>query len=141
MRQIAVSNDMLDALKHYRTTYLKLSPLPSPGEKMPLFAHIRNLDQPITSDRPIRALVQKCFDEAADKLESDGQQEEANSLKVVTVHWLRHTGISEDVKRRPREHVRDDAGHSSSAITDRYVDIELRERARSAKNKPMDTSE
>ena len=141
MRQIAVSDDMLEALKHYRTTYLKLSPLPSPGEKMPLFAHIRNLDQPITSDRPIRALVQKCFDEAADKLESDGQQEEANSLKVVTVHWLRHTGISEDVKRRPREHVRDDAGHSSSAITDRYVDIELRERAKSAKNKPINTSE
>ena len=141
MRQIAVSNDMLDALKHYRTTYLKLSPLPSPGEKMPLFAHIRNLDQPITSDRPIRALVQKCFDEAADKLESEGQLEEATSLRTVTVHWLRHTGISEDVKRRPREHVRDDAGHSSSAITDRYVDIELRERARSAKNKSMDASE
>ncbi len=37
--------------------------------------------------------------------------------------------------------VRDDAGHSSSAITDRYVDIELRERAKSAKNKPMDMSE
>jgi len=141
MRQIAVSNDMLNALKHYSTTYLKLSPLPSPGEKMPLFAHIRNLDQPITSDRPIRALIQKCFDEAADKLESDGQFEEATSLRAVTVHSLRHTGISEDVKRRPREHIRDDAGHSSSAITNRYVDIELRERARSAKNKSMDASE
>jgi len=53
------------------------------------------------------------------------------------VHWLRHTGISDDVKRRPREHVRDDAGHSSSAITDKYIDIELRERHRSAKNKPI----
>ena len=66
--------------------------------------------------------------------------EEANNLRVATVHWLRHTGISEDVKYRPREHVRDDAGHGSSAITDRYVDIELKERARSAKNKPMDVS-
>ena len=37
---------------------------------------------------------------------------------------------------RPREHVRDDAGHSSGAITDRYIDIELKERAQSAKNKP-----
>jgi site-specific recombinase XerD len=140
MRQIAVSDDMLKALKHYRTTYLKLSPLPGPNEKTPLIPHIRNANQPITCDRPIRALVQTCFDEAADYLESHGQSEEATSLRSVTVHWLRHTGISEDVKHRPREHVRDDAGHSSSAITDRYVDIELRERARSAKNKPINTT-
>ena len=141
MRQIAVSDDMLEALKHYRTTYLKLSPLPSPGEKMPLFAHIRNLDQPITSDRPIRALVQKCFDEAADKLESNGQQEEANNLRVVTVHWLRHTGISEDVKRRPREHVRDNAGHSSSAILIVMWILSLENEPNLQKNKPINTSE
>lgn len=140
LRQIAVSNEMLDALKHYRSVYLKLSPLPSPGEKTPLFVHIRNSNQPITSERPIRAIVQKCFDDAADYLESKGQNEEAASLRVVTVHWLRHTGISEDVKRRPREHVRDDAGHSSSAITDRYIDIELRERAKSARHKPIHTT-
>ena len=54
------------------------------------------------------------------------------------MHWLRHTGISDDVKIRPREHVRDDAGHSSSAITDKYIDIELNERHRSAWKKPME---
>ncbi len=70
-------------------------------------------------------------------LESEGKQEEAEGLRAATVHWLRHTGISEDVKRRPREHVRDDAGHSSGAITDRYIDVELRERARSAKGKVL----
>ena len=63
--------------------------------------------------------------------------EEAESLIEATVHWLRHTGISEDVKRRPWEHVRDDAGHSSRATTDKYIDVELRERHRSAKNKPI----
>ena len=51
------------------------------------------------------------------------------------MHWLRHTGISEDVKHRPREHVRDDAGHSSGAITDKYIDIERRDRHASAKDK------
>ena len=91
----------------------------------------------MTSERPIRHLVQDCFDQAADYLEANSDQEEANSLRMATVHWLRHTGISEDVKHRPREHVRDDAGHSSSAITDRYIDIELRERAKSAKNKTI----
>lgn len=63
--------------------------------------------------------------------------DDATLLRVATVHWLRHTGISEDVKIRPREHVRDDAGHSSSAITDRYIDVELKERAKSAKMKPI----
>ena len=43
-------------------------------------------------------------------------------LKAATVHWLRHTGISEDVKIRPREYVRDDAGHQSMQTTDRYIE-------------------
>ena len=58
-------------------------------------------------------------------------------MKNLRALCLRHTGISEDVKIRPREHVRDDAGHSSSAITDRYIDVELRERHASAKRKPV----
>ena len=136
-RQIAVSDAMLAALKHYRTTYLNLSPYPLPGEKIPLVSHTDNANAPMTSTRPIRRIVQACFDQAADALESAGDKHEATLLRAATVHWLRHTGISEDVKRRPREHVRDDAGHSSSAITDRYVDVELKERAKSAKRKPM----
>lgn len=137
VRQIAVSKSMLDALKHYRTEYLKLSPLPTLNEKTPLIGHIKNPHKPVTSTRPIREIVQECFYDAADQLESSGKTEEANGLRVATVHWLRHTGISEDVKTRPREHVRDDAGHSSSAITDKYIDIEHRERAKSARNKKL----
>lgn len=56
-------------------------------------------------------------------------------LKSATVHWLRHTGISEDVKFRPREHVRDAAGHASMATTDRYFDSDLRERHESGRKK------
>lgn len=136
-RKIAISDAMLAALKHYRKSYLKLPLYPSPGETTPLISHIKKDSRPITSTRPIRQLVQKCFDMAADEIETCGKPHEAASLRMATVHWLRHTGISEDVKSRPREHVRDDAGHSSSAITDRYIDIELNERARSAKKKPM----
>lgn len=81
--------------------------------------------------------MQGCFDKAMEKLKQDNLHEEAEALLEATVHWLRHTGISDDVKHRPREHVRDDAGHGSSTITDKYIDIELRERHRSAKNKPI----
>jgi site-specific recombinase XerD len=136
-RQIAVSPSMLQAIKHYRKTYLNLPPYPALGEKTPLIPHATNPNKPITSKRPIRLLVQHCFDRAADKLEVKGDREEAASLRLATVHWLRHTGISDDVKIRPREHVRDDAGHSSSAITDRYIDVELKERAKSAKKKTI----
>ena len=136
-RQIAVSPEMLKALKHYRVTYLGISPFPSAEETTPLVCFANNTNRSVTSKRPIRQVVQKCFDQAADKLEKGGDMDEANSLRSATVHWLRHTGISDDVKRRPREHVRDDAGHSSSAITDLYIDVELKERAASARRKTM----
>lgn len=132
-RQIAVSTEMLEALKRWRQ-HLGLPPLPSRGEMSPLVP--KQLGSgPMTSTRPIRRIVQACFDRAIFRLESDNHAEEANELKSATVHWLRHTGISDDVKIRPREHVRDDAGHSSSAITDRYIDVELRERNQSARKK------
>lgn len=132
-RDISVSNAMLDALKRYRIS-LGLTSLPSPGEARPLILKT-NGKGPIESSRYIRKIVQQCFDTAIDRLKNDGFNDDAEALLAATVHWLRHTGISEDVKTRPREHVRDDAGHSSSAITDQYIDIELRERHASAKKK------
>ena len=134
-RQIAVSEAMLKALKHYRVKYLNLTPYPAPNEKTPLIPHITDINKSMTSERPIRQLVQECFDQAANELELNGEPHEADPLRNATVHWLRHTGISEDVKTRPREHVRDDAGHSSGAITDRYINVELQARARSARKK------
>lgn len=135
-RQIAVSNAMLKALKHYRTMYLELSPYPSRGEGTPLIGHRKNSRQPLHDVRTVRRLIQTCFDDAIVILQNT-QPKEAKSLAQATVHWLRHTGISEDVKVRPREHVRDDAGHSSSATTDKYIDVELSARAKSAKQKPL----
>ena len=118
------------------TLYLSLPPYPTRDEKTPLIGHLRNSNKPITNASPIRQLIQTCFDAAIEQLK-DTDPDEAEALTSATVHWLRHTGISDDVKRRPREHVRDDAGHSSGAITDRYIDVELKERAQSARKKPM----
>lgn len=134
-RIISVSEEMLLALKRYRKS-LSLSALPSPAESTPLILNNRN-KQEIKSTRGIRMIVQQCFDNTIERMKNDGFTEEADLLLAATVHWLRHTGISDDVKIRPREHVRDDAGHSSSAITDRYIDVELRERAMSARKKKV----
>jgi len=132
-RQISVSDDMLGALKRYRKAR-GLPELPSPGEYTPIIHKARGKGG-ITSTRQIRGIVQACFDAAQTAMRQEGFTEEADQLTAATVHWLRHTGISEDVKHRPREHVRDDAGHGSSAITDRYIDVELSERHASARKK------
>lgn len=134
-RIITVSDAMLAALKRYRSS-LGLSPLPYPGENTPLIAKARGMGA-VTSTRQIRIIVQACFDAAILRMQQDGFNEEAQQLKAATVHWLRHTGISDDVKHRPREHVRDDAGHGSSAITDKYIDVELRARHASGRKKTI----
>ena len=134
-RQIACINAMLNARKRWRQ-HLGLSIRPSPADNSSLIPRTKGKG-PITNTSYIRKIVQCCFDKAMSDLNKDGFTEEAEALIEATVHWLRHTGISDDVKIRPREHVRDDAGHSSSATTDKYIDIELRERHRSAKNKPI----
>lgn len=132
-RQIAVSNAMLKALKRWRK-HLELTLLPTPADQSPLLPKTKGTG-PIKSTNYIRKIVQYCFDQAIAQMEKDGLSEDSEALNEATVHWLRHTGISDDVKIRPREHVRDDAGHSSSAITDQYIDIELRERHQSARKK------
>jgi len=137
LRNIAVSDDMLAALKRYRES-MQLSAFPSPNDQTPLLPKGKGMGA-ITSTRHIRRLVQICFDQAVDKLRQNQFLVEADALESATVHWLRHTGISDDINKRgrPVAHVRDDAGHSSIATTDRYNDIELKQRHQSAKNKKL----
>ncbi len=138
-RQIAVSGAMLKALKRWRA-YLELPVFPTPNDRSPLLP--KQIGKgPMTSTRAIRKIVQTCFNQAIYQLNHQKLPDEAEILRAATVHWLRHTGISDDVKIRPREHVRDDAGHSSSSITDQYIDVELQERAASAKKKVIRSEE
>ncbi len=134
-RQIAVSDTMLDALKRWRK-FLDLSPLPTAADNSPLIPKSKGKG-PITSTTYLRDIIQVCFDKAIYQLNKDKHLEEAEALMEATVHWLRHTGISDDIKHRPRDHVRIDAGHSSSTTTDKYIDIELQARHKSAKNKQI----
>lgn len=137
LREIAVSDDMLTALKRYRAK-LNLTPLPSPNEKHHLLMKEKGAG-PMTDTRHIRRLIQFCFDQTIYQLREKQLYTEADAMESATVHWLRHTGISDDINRRgrPIAHVRDDAGHSTSATTDRYNDIELKERYQSAKSKKL----
>ena len=133
-RDVAVPDAMMDALKRYRTS-LSLSALPSRSEETPLILKKRGKGG--LGTRQIRNLVQECFDCAILNLHKAGNIDEAEDLAGATVHWLRHTAISADVEHRPREHVRDDAGHENASITDRYIDADRSARHESAKNKVL----
>ena len=134
-RHIAVSHAMLQALMRWRR-HLGCPPFPTADDTQPLIPSDRGSNG-IGSTNQIRNIVQRCFDSTAARMMADGLGEEIAALQAATVHWLRHTGISDDVKVRPREHVRDDAGHSNSQTTDRYIDVDLRERHQSAQQKKL----
>lgn len=141
LRTISVSDGVLKALRRYRK-HLNLTSLPTPGEQTPLISKIRGKGA-ITSDRDIRNVVQSCFDKAVNLLYDKGYKDDANSLETATVHWLRHTGISDDLNKRgrPMVHVRDDAGHEKSTTTDRYNNSDIQERYLSAKYKQVNLEE
>ncbi len=66
-------------------------------------------------------MVTGVFDKCVEYAKEQGvEEEDMIKLKVASAHWLRHTGISRDVKTRPLAHVRDDSGHANIQILDIY---------------------
>ncbi len=134
IRDIAVPDELLTALKRYRTC-LGLSPLPSRDEATPLLQKIKGKSG--LGARQIRNIVQEVFDGAISQLLQQGKTDEAEDLATATVHWLRHTAISTDVETRPREHIRDDVGHENAATMDKYIDTDRFARHESARKKKL----
>lgn len=134
LRDVAVPDALLGCLKAYRLTQA-LSPLPHRGETTPLLHKERGSGG--LGTRQIRNLVQQCFDGAVTLLLQRQQTDAAEDLRAATVHWLRHTAISLDIISRPREHVRDDAGHGHMNTTVQYIEINREERHESAKHKGL----
>ena len=134
IRDVAVPDELLAALKRYRTT-LDLPPLPHRDESTPLFPKLKGKEG--LGTRQIRSIVQTVFDHAINKLFAAGKSDEAEDLATATVHWLRHTAISTEVEYRPREHIRDDVGHENAATMDKYIDIDRVARHRSAQTKQL----
>ncbi len=133
-REIAMPNAMVDSLKRYRA-HLQLSALPTPFDQSPIIPKHRGHGG--IGIRQLRKVVQEAFDAAITQLKKQGSVEEATLMQQATAHWLRHTAISHDVQHRPREHVRDDAGHGSATVTDRYIETDLAARHSSARDKRL----
>lgn len=133
-RLIAMSDTDVAALARYRISR-NLHPYPSYNEDEPLITRIRGTGG-VTSDRNIRNIVQRCFNRTKMELMHSGYDEDARTLHDATAHWLRHTGIFEDLNsnNRPLTHVAGDAGHLDLKTTNLYVDKDLRDRHKSKQN-------
>ncbi|ART79317.1 tyrosine-type recombinase/integrase [Oceanisphaera avium] len=146
-RSVAVSRELLSELKSYRIS-LKLSPLPSPTEATPLFirhkAAGRGRDQGLLNAnlgvRQLRDLLNELIKCAADKAAEDGFEYDGTVMRSLTVHSIRHTGITHDINLngRPLSHVQADAGHDSIDTTSQYLHTGQIERHESAANKRLD---
>lgn len=145
-RVVAVSQDLLRALKRYRQ-FLGLSDLPKPGENIPLFVRLKKSSHGRQAgilnanlgDRQIREVLGMLFMKAAKKAEEDGFDLDAQEMRTMTPHSLRHTGISHDINinQRPLSHVQADAGHDSIDTTSKYLHTSRTERHESASGKKI----
>ena len=133
-RDVAVPDEMLDALKRFRLS-MGISELPPPDDHVSLIPKRKGYGG--IAQRQIREMVSVSFNQAIEQMMIDGRMNEAKTLESATVHWLRHTAISEDVTQRPSEHVRDDVGHDNIATTSLYMDVLDEVRHQSAKKKRL----
>jgi site-specific recombinase XerD len=134
-REIAVPDSLVDGLARFRKHLGLGTSFPLRNESTPLIPKQKGKGG--LGIRQVRICVQTCFDLAIESLKKQSLHEQAQDLMTATVHWLRHTAITHDVQSRPREHVRDDAGHESSQTTDLYIEDDRRARHASAKDKKL----
>ena len=142
-----MSKQLLDALQRYRR-FLQLTPLPTPNEKTPLFVRHRAAGRGRDSGllnanlgiRQLREQIYILIEQAAKLAEADGFKQDANEIRQLTPHSIRHTGISHDINLvgRPLSHVQADAGHDSIDTTSQYLHTSRVERHQSAEHKPLD---
>jgi integrase len=125
---IPANEAVMDALKDYRS-YLGLSLYPAAYDETPLLCSVKG-SNPVKSTRHIRTLISKIADVAVQEAVRLGWGEsELVRLKSFTTHWLRHTGITDDVRAgRPIAHIKEDARHSSLATTSIYIEVNDNER-------------
>ncbi|QYJ80462.1 tyrosine-type recombinase/integrase [Shewanella acanthi] len=146
-RSVAISKALLAGLVNYRQ-FLGLSDLPSQNDGHPLFVRHRAAGRGrevgvINANlgiRQIRDDIQFIIDTAADNAQADGFDFDAQQMRKLTAHNIRHTGITHDINinGRPLSHVQADAGHESIDTTSKYLHTTQVERHESAFNKPLD---
>ncbi|PKG73697.1 integrase [Shewanella sp. GutCb] len=146
-RTVSMSDALLAALVEYRH-YLNLSDYPKTNEGHPLIIRQKaagrgrevGLINANLGIRQIREEVDKIIVLAAICAENDGFVEDGAQMRQLSIHNIRHTGITHDINihGRPLSHVQADAGHESIDTTSQYLHTTQIERHQSGQNRPLD---
>ena len=89
--------------------------------------------------RQIRDEINYLIQTAADLALEDGFEQDAQEIRQMTPHSIRHTGITHDINLndRPLSHVQADAGHDSIDTTSQYLHVSKTERHETAARKQI----
>ena len=122
-RQVPISAEFLAELISFRT-FLKLAPLPTSGENIPLFGAARNFRSKVGRSS-IHGTVTDLFADVAARLRMQGDMHavrRASQLELASAHWLRHTAGSHMANSGVDLRViRDNLGHASISTTSIYL--------------------
>ncbi|PIE82840.1 MAG: integrase [Candidatus Contendobacter odensis] len=122
--RVPVNRDMLQALREYRQ-FLGLSPLPSPGEEIPLVMNLKGTSG--ISSNMIYRIIKDLVTKAAMRLDADDPYQ-AERLRRASTHWLRHTSITHQADAGiDLSHLQRNARHARLDTTGLYLHAEEKE--------------
>ena len=124
VREIPATDELMEELRRYRTIN-GLSPLPKPGEDLPLLLPLIGAPTHMTRTA-VYELVKDIVREAAAAVRALGPEHEAAAahLERASPHWMRHTAGSALANKLGATVTRDNLGHDSIETSNIYIHTE-----------------
>jgi len=137
LREIPIPDELLNALRSFRTSIGLTSPLPKFREKTPLIP-MQNLSQPI-STRRIDQILRWAFNLGADYFEPN-EPRRASKLRAASAHWLRHSYVTYLLESgAPLKVAQENAGHSDVSTTMHYRHVAQTDRHEATRHLSLST--
>jgi len=120
-RRLPVPDEMLAAFGRYREAY-GLPPHTARVDRMPLVLSSRSREVSRLSDEAASEALKGIFAEAASRAAHDGDSDTAATLRHASVHWLRHSMLTNHANNGVQlKTLQDTAGHANIATTAAYL--------------------
>lgn len=120
-RRLPVPDEMLEAFRQYREAY-GLPPHTARADRMPLVLSSRSRTLKRLTDEAAAEALKGIFAEAASAATQAGEADIAASLRHASVHWLRHSMLTNHANNGVQlKTLQDTAGHANIATTAAYL--------------------
>jgi integrase/recombinase XerC len=131
VRYVTVNSSLLEELRMYRQHLKCRTPLPSPGEDMPLIAPLRTKQSNATmTGRNVGMIVSEVFKRACSECDDEHI---ASRLSNASTHWMRHTNATHRLRAGASLlTTQDELGHADPKTTRIYAATMNQERVEDA---------